>query len=1024
MQSNPLPTSTHRTGATAAFAIAGLVWTIWLAGILDAVTGGHLYLLLWAGSAVALWFLVLDELRDPDHSALAVAVKWWVLTLLGPFGLAYTLYVRSTSSAPRAAGPAAAAPPRYSAPPTLEARVAFLERRVSELQSTVDELRAGRPGAPTRAAAAAPPPPPPRPTPPPEQPAPARPTPPVTPPPAPQARPTVPPRGFDWGRTISAEDLMGAKALAFTGGVVTLLGVVFFFVLAVNRGWIGPGMRVGCGAFASALVFAAGLWLQRRYESTYSSLAAVGVGIAGAYTTLLAAVSLYDMVSKPVALIIAAGIAAIGVAVSLAWEAEVVAAFGLIGAMIVPATLVFQGGLQEIGTAFVAVVFAGAAVVAVRQRWWTMLQIAALVSVPQALAQANDAAAPHVGIVTLTAVFWLLYLAAAVAFQFRLGPALAAAPASFLTGSALFAGVSAALLYGQRDGGLQQGIAQLAAASVYVVLAGALFRRARETATVLWAVGLALGAVGLAEALSGSALTYAWAAEGALLVWLSSRVRDARFQLPALVYLGLALVHGIAFEASPNHFFEAMRHPAKGASAVLAIALAAVVFGRVTRSWEDEKPTRGILRMLDPLLAWLRAREAAIDATVYTLAAALTAYAASLGILELFEGVWPGDGIETPFEWGHVGITAVWSLAGLVAVAMAIRRRSVVALTVSFGWLALVATKVIAFDVLTLSDTRYGISLLIIGTAALLAGLVRDLTADDGVTAAGAGAIVFSLVSLLAGSLVLVPDRFAGIDGNGVVLVSAGALYTLLAAFTFTRPQRRDLTTLLWALGLAVAAVGEGILLNGGWLVLAWTLSAALLAVISVGVEERRLQVASLVYLLFGALFTLAEETPPSHLVIARAHPGHGLPSLVLVIAATATVAWALGWHERYRNSAIWTAGALAVYGASLGILEAMQRISSQGVHTDFQRGHSVVSAFWGLLALVSLYAGLKKRRGVLRVGGFILFAISLGKIFLYDLPSLSSVQRALSFLAVGGVLLLGGFFYQRLSAQFDDRLP
>ena len=34
----------------------------------------------------------------------------------------------------------------------------------------------------------------------------------------------------------------------------------------------------------------------------------------------------------------------------------------------------------------------------------------------------------------------------------------------------------------------------------------------------------------------------------------------------------------------------------------------------------------------------------------------------------------------------------------------------------------------------------------------------------------------------------------------------------------------------------------------------------------------------------------------------------------------------------------------------------------------------------------------------------------------------ISSVQRALSFLAVGAVLLLGGFFYQRLSAQFDER--
>ena len=87
---------------------------------------------------------------------------------------------------------------------------------------------------------------------------------------------------------------------------------------------------------------------------SYSALAAAGTGIAGGYTTLLAAVSLYDMVSKPVALVVAAAIASVGVTVSLAWGEEVVAGFGLVGAMIVPATLVFQGGLQEIGTAFVA----------------------------------------------------------------------------------------------------------------------------------------------------------------------------------------------------------------------------------------------------------------------------------------------------------------------------------------------------------------------------------------------------------------------------------------------------------------------------------------------------------------------------------------------------------------------------------------------------------------------------------------------------------------------------------------------
>ena len=71
-------------------------------------------------------------------------------------------------------------------------------------------------------------------------------------------------------------------------------------------------------------------------------------------------------------------------------------------------------------------------------------------------------------------------------------------------------------------------------------------------------------------------------------------------------------------------------------------------------------------------------------------------------------------------------------------------------------------------------------------------------------------------------------------------------------------------------------------------------------------------------------------------------------------------------------------------------------------------------------VALISLYVGLMRKRPLLRVGGFILFAISLAKIFLFDLPSLSSAQRALSFLAVGAVLLLGGFFYQRLTAQYE----
>jgi uncharacterized membrane protein len=204
--------------------------------------------------------------------------------------------------------------------------------------------------------------------------------------------------------------------------------------------------------------------------------------------------------------------------------------------------------------------------------------------------------------------------------------------------------------------------------------------------------------------------------------------------------------------------------------------------------------------------------------------------------------------------------------------------------------------------------------------------------------------------------------------------------------------------------------------------VLAYTGTASALAIAARSANERRLQAASLVYLVVAAMITLVGEIPPSQLVTAVAHPTHGSVSLVFLIAALATFAWSLNWSEPFRYAAAWVAGALGVYGASLAILEAAQRLSPDDVHTNFQRGQTAVSAFWAALALISLYAGLRQRRALFRGGGFILFGISLGKIFLFDLPSLSSAQRALSFLAVGAVLLLGGFFYQRLSAQFDER--
>src|SRR5262249_44135910 len=109
------------------------------------------------------------------------------------------------------------------------------------------------------------------------------------------------------------------------------------------------------------------------------------------------------------------------------------------------------------------------------------------------------------------------------------------------------------------------------------------------------------------------------------------------------------------------------------------------------------------------------------------------------------------------------------------------------------------------------------------------------------------------------------------------------------------------------------------------------------------------------------------------------------------------------------------------LYAVSLSILELFE-LRSGTVESSFQSGHTAVSATWGVLGLAVLYLGLRRSARPLQLGGFALFGLSLAKLFLYDLAQLSSITRALSFLAVGAILLAAGFFYQRLNARAGGR--
>jgi uncharacterized membrane protein len=154
---------------------------------------------------------------------------------------------------------------------------------------------------------------------------------------------------------------------------ILLFGVALLFVYSVERGWIGPWMRVGFGAAIGTALLAVGL---RVYESRRAfSQVLLGGSVGAFYITGFAAFQLYSLVPHPVAFGSMVAVTLLAFLLSLRQEGVPLSLIGALGGLGTPFLLYTDseslGGLLL----YTCLILAGMGAVYFRKGWVSLLTV-------------------------------------------------------------------------------------------------------------------------------------------------------------------------------------------------------------------------------------------------------------------------------------------------------------------------------------------------------------------------------------------------------------------------------------------------------------------------------------------------------------------------------------------------------------------------------------------------------------------------------------------------------------------------
>jgi uncharacterized membrane protein len=292
---------------------------------------------------------------------------------------------------------------------------------------------------------------------------------------------------------------------------------------------------------------------------------------------------------------------------------------------------------------------------------------------------------------------------------------------------------------------------------------------------------------------------------------------------------------------------------------------------------------------------------------------------------------------------------------------------------------------------------------------------------------------ISSCLLLFCGSVFVVLAGAVVIDNSSDLALNAwifgfAAAHLLLGGAAIRFGVHREIGSLLIGGGIGLATFGLANAFDGPTLVAAWSAAAAALAYLATRVDRsvapalsdsQRLLVGALGFLGLAIAHMLVVEAPP--VAIAEGVEDLGASLVAIACCAAAAVAcWY--WGREIEPKTATVAGYIGASGfVYLGSVAIIDVIGDNASGEAREIGQAWLSAFWTATGLGAIVWGMVRRAPKARLGGLALLAIAIAQVWTYELSELEETARALSFVALGLLLLAGAFAYQRFLPDEED---